>query len=190
MPKNKSLPASQRIDLSNPEHVYGFLFYGLENVCDTMAAGLDKVVAEVADMSESQQNVYVQKAYDKCCEKCYAYLHTLCEVFSGNAPEVAIYKDWDAAALGRTLRKEFAFQLMMLPEQEREEFDTDESIVTFALNLFMQKGQQLVLRPDNNPDEAEEQAKELHEFLIHWTELLMQKPFPEELKSRVGVAVE
>lgn len=179
---------SQRIDLSNPEHVYGFLFYCLENVCDTFASGLDKVVAETAGMPEMKKEVYVQKAYDKCFEKCYAYLNTLCAVFSGQADDVAVYKDWDAAKLGRTLRKEFAFQLMMLSDQEREEFDTDESIVSFALNVFMQKGQQLVLRPDNDPDQAEAQAKELHEFLIHWTELLMQKPFPEALKNKIGIS--
>lgn len=183
MAKKNALPMNQRIDMTNPEHVYGILFYCLESISDTMAAGLDKVLGKLESIPASKHDEYLEKAYEACSEKCIGFMMMLNSVFLGQAPEIAIYKDWDAAALGRSLRKEFAFQLMALPEEDQEEFQTDESIVSFALNLFMQEGQKIVLEPAGNDDEAEAQAKELHEFLIHWTELLMQKPFPQELKA-------
>lgn len=184
MAKKKGSSKLAKIDLSNPEQVYAFLFFCLENITDTMVTELTKFADTADDIPDDIFEESFEEAMSGCKDECMNTIMMLNEVFMGLAPEIAIYKNWDPDALGRNLRKEFAFQLMALPEKDQEQFETDSSVIMFALGQFLQEGQTYtMLTCDDGDNQAEAQAKKLHEFLVHWTELLTQKPFPQMTKT-------
>lgn len=96
----------------------------------------------------------------------------------GENPEFVVAKDWSGAQLGRYLRTKFAADLIELPEEDRVNFEADESIIIYAMVRFMGEVQDLIEVVQTHSDmSAEEDARRYHELCVRWTELFMNKPY-------------
>ena len=178
----KKIKPSQKLEMENPTHVYWILFHALEEYTEDFL----EAVSHAPDFDpnkEIQLGTLGDAFWEECSDKFNEKLSGLEAIFSGEATEFINYRNWDPAAVGRSLRKEFAFQLMALSDEDRELFDDDVEVVTFALSQFLNDGQKLIINGFAQDHDPELHGKEVHEFVVHWTELLTQKPFPGKAKE-------
>lgn len=100
---------------------------------------------------------------------------------AGRNPIVAPAENWSGAPLGRYLRIKFALDMIMLDDEERELFADDESVIFYAVNrMFEDLGRIIDSLSVHGDDDAEADARAIHELCVRWTEIFTNKPFSRE----------
>ncbi|MDO4937397.1 MAG: hypothetical protein Q4E62_05735 [Sutterellaceae bacterium] len=112
-------------------------------------------------------------------------LVSLYEIFSGQARDRVVYRDWDALAFESRMRKEFAFQLQCLSESERAAINEPKGIIRFAVGAFLSETSKQLLGSVATSADGFFDLKKLAESSICWTQRLLGKQMTEEEKKQI-----
>lgn len=112
-------------------------------------------------------------------------LVSLYEIFSGQARDRVVYRDWDALAFEDRMRKEFAFQLQCLSESDRAAINEPNGMIRYVVGAFLGETSKQLLESVATSANGFFDLKKLAESAIRWTQRLLGKQMTEEEKKQI-----
>lgn len=163
------------IDLGNPEAVYALFLYVAEKQID--------YISQLQSKYDPDKDVH--EIYEQYMNFSTEMIDWLSAIFVGDECKgVKAKPGWNGPELGRSLRRDFGVELMLMNEEDREIVEDDEGMVFYAVHRFISQILPAILADDAaDDDDVEKQGKKLHELLVVWTERFTGCKWPEELNA-------
>ncbi len=183
MAKRKSLPKRRKMKMTDTVTIWELLYQELTEAMEKSIAIRSRLyqaeilspttVATVEEEVDAQWKLVLKETV----------LRTAA-VFVGARTSFVDYAGWDVGALAQSLRKVFAFDILALPDKARQEAQADSGAILFAISKFFTEGFKVISETEQG-GVVQLCDDSVIEYVIRWTELLLDKKMTEEEKKEI-----
>lgn len=159
MTENAATPSETpgEMSLADPKSIYSVCFWFFESLVDVRA--------------ECEQN---KLSAEEATQRTTDLAQTLYWILEGKVQGFAPAPNWTGAPMEKWLLVHFANELAALPPEEHDHMATQDSIVMFAISLFMQELLDAMQKTAAHDDAlTQPDAKSFHLICKKWAEIFL-----------------